>query len=222
VKKNTLGLAGMLAVLITIAPSAHATLLGPGQHCFLTCSVISSLPAGTVIKDTGIEAGTPVGTIKYAATLEAIVYQETATGFLDFLYQYSPTAGPDVPNKLEGQDFTGWTTNVSTLTTGGIGGMVAGSPNNPPDFDSRSGGGGAIDFGWLIVATPPQVGQISDILVVQTNATTWQAGQATLQDGGVEAFAAYAPGPEPAGIVLFGTASALTALFFRRRLARKA
>ena len=207
--------------LAAFTPSAHATLLGPGGGCLTTCSSISSLPAGTVIANTGVETGIPAGTIGYSATLQSIVYQETATGDLDFLYQYTVTGiTNDAPDQLQVQSFSGWITNAEILTTGGIGGMVAGT-GNAPNAISRGASGSSLNFIWLDIFpysdAPLGVGQTSDILVVETNAKTYGIGQATLQDGGVEAFQAFEPGPEPAGIVLFGTAAALTAFLLRRR-----
>ena len=223
---RNLGFGVVVLVLGAFAPSANATLLSPGGGCFLTCTSISTLPAGTVIANTGVETGTPAGTIDYTATLRSIVYRETATGNLDFLYQYTITASTgDVPDQLEVSSFDHWITNGQILTTGGIGGMVAGT-GNANNVETRTSTGNTINFLWLnvapfIVDPPVGVGQTSDILVVETNAKDYTIGQATLQDGGVEAFQAFEPGPEPAGIVLFGTAAALTAFLLRRRFLGK-
>jgi hypothetical protein len=221
---KNLGFGAVLLGMAAVAPLAHATLLAPGGSCILTCTTISSLPGGTIIANTGVLAGT--GTSLFAASLQTVVYKETATGDLDFLYQYTVNSAtgtpPDLPDQFQAQLFGNYTTNVQTLTTGGIGGMLAGTDTTTPDIESRTAGGGTINFEWLV--GNPGVGQTSDILVIETNATSYQGATDSIEDDGVESFASYEPGtvPEPASIVLFGTASLLAAFFLRRRLAPKA
>lgn len=229
--KTTIVLSGLFLVLATMAPSAHATLLLPPLAPGGTSPVVPNTPQNN--------GGAPIGTkiagktetwnngVGGTGSVEEVVYREdgtngsTATGFLDFYIQVSvDSTSPDIVEHITASSFTGFTTlvgtasNVSLLGTGTVG----------PESIQRSGTGSIV--GWNF-AFPNEVdpGMTSLTLAIGTNATTYKTGVVSELDGATASqldFFAPAAVPEPAGIVLFGTASALTAFFFRRRLARKA
>jgi hypothetical protein len=224
-RNRLLTLAGFAGLALTLSPAAHATLLalGPNSSTVAAGSGISSLPSGTIIASTvpAVQTALSSNGGVWSASLQTVVYQETSSGNLDFLYQYKTltSSNGSVPDTLAVSNFfpTG-TVNVGYLTTD-LSGMSGGSV--APFVISHNGG--TVDFVFLPGIDPVSVGSTTFTLVVQTPGAKVTSGFITLQDGGAATFAGFEPSstPEPAGIILFGTASAFTAYFFRRRLSPK-
>src|SRR5262249_20497341 len=153
--------------------------------------------------------------------------QETATGNLDFLYQFITDPGSSKVEHITGNDYDSFTTDVGYLTSNaidpGLGSfslpaVTAGTRD--PLFADRSfdapGVGNVVSFDW------PGIDAffgISDILIVKTNAKNFAAGVANAIDGGTvtrPGFEPVSPVPEPGtlGLVLGG-------LFAGRLIARR-
>lgn len=202
--KKMFAVAGFVGGLITLSPSVHATILGPGQFCFV-CTLPSGFDTGSSkIADTGVVTKSNSGV---TTSFEAQVWRE-ASGFLDFYFQFSNDASSDdVINILAVASFKGFTTDVGWQGAG-----VA------PDLISRNPTGATINFYFI---SGVAAGESSPWLIVRTNALIFTAGKDFVQDGFQTPYDGYAPGPEPASIVLLGTVLALSAFFMRRRFASK-
>jgi hypothetical protein len=122
---------------------------------------------------------------------------------ITFLYQFSVTAG-DISG-LSGSFFAGFLTDVAQ-GAGALPGFAA--SNLASSSVSRSGGSGAnIQFNFQPNGLP---GGTSDILVVSTNATTYDASTIGLLDSGGQTLNGFEPAvapavPEPSSLFLLGT-----------------
>lgn len=226
--RRIVGFAGLLIALITTAPLAHATLLDLGLGGGTLATSIPSLPAGSIIDTTVPEVQTATSSNGgvWSASLQTVVYQETGTGMLDFLYQYKTltSSNGSAPDELAVSNFLEPILGVGYLTQN-LSGMSGGSV--APVSIVRNGG--TVDFNFcplpgVLACDVVAPGDTTFTLVVQVAATSVAPGFISLQDGGNANFDGFEPGsvPEPAGIVLFGTAFAMTAFFLRRRLVPKA
>src|SRR5262249_47251833 len=142
----------------------------------------------------------------FTGTLTYAVYRESATGFLDFLYQYHATSHVrgDAIEHLTTIDFGKVTTNVTELSglhapTGFTKGTVV------PNDATRSGNGEVVAFDFT---TPNGItpGQTSRVLVIHTNATATVPGATNVIDGAIATVPTLGPrnSPEPATLTLFG------------------
>jgi hypothetical protein len=211
----------MLGVAVTVGlvgifPEAQATDLSPGGN--VIPDTISSLPAGSVLAyhKTSLSA---VPSSTFAVTLASAVWQEAATGHLDFLYQViskTPPGGAAI-NDANFTGFAGVKTNVSNLSptaasgTGELaeyGFVTTGTVlANLAKRNSGLGNDNVVDFQGSSFVVPS--GQASFILTVSTNATGYQTAGVAIVTGGSSGafgstFAPVAPVPEPASLVLLG------------------
>jgi hypothetical protein len=238
-KKMTVGLAALFAVLVTTAPSAQATLLLPPLGASGTVACGSSLcnttqnsggnPIGSLVADTGVQSFTitTVKGVSAAGNAREVVYREDGTngstnfGTLDFYIQVQVATGLDFVQEISTGSFAGFVTNVGTANNVSLLGTTG---TQDPDSANRSfGSGSTINWQWT-TSMPIVPGTTSWTLAISTNAQYVEPGTLSVQDQGTANLNGWEPTtvPEPAGIVLFGTASALTAFFFRRRQTRKA
>ena len=174
----------ILAILFLAVPPVHGTPLTPGSQ--VIPSAESALPAGsyvfspTTVSISGVNA---LGETRFTGTLTFAVYRESATGFLDFLYQYhNNTSSRDPVEHLTMTDFATVTTDVThllTTPTGFASGTVV------PTIATRSPGlGSVVSFDF---PTPSSIGpgQTTEVLAIHTNATQFDLGTTNLIDGAV-------------------------------------
>ena len=222
----------MKVVKSVIAPSAVLTVLLCASNAFgafLDPAASGapdsiSLAAGSIIVST---AGTSV--VDFGANQGAYtsaVYQETATGFLDFLYQFTPSTTTTPPSDLTSLTTMAYGTNLPPLSGGeaiqtayltsnaGISGTFTSAGTVAPVLSNYVGANGSVAFVFSPALTP---GATSDILVIRTAATTYSTSTVVFQDSGQSHGYGYQPAPEPALVGVLLTSLFAAGLFLARR-----
>src|SRR5215813_7417494 len=211
-------------VLLVCASAAFGIVIPPGTTMAVPTNFTGTLAAGSIIATTtpSGSAGTLSGTFKLA------VYKETATGNLDFLYQFITDPGSSKVEHITGNNYASFTTDVGYLTSNatdpGLGFFslpAITSGTRDPLFADRSfdgpGVGNVVAFDWPGIDAFTGV---SDILVVKTNAKDFVPGVANAIDGGTVTRPGFQPSvqpvPEPSSLgLLFG--GLFAGLFIARR-----
>jgi len=200
--------------VMAATPVAHATLLGPpGPNSSSTIDTTASL-AGLTLVDTF--APTPLAlsppgggvTQRIFGTYQEWVYRDAA-GNLTFVEQVNLASNSTHVERVTASDYTGFTTNVSYLDptatpppTGVMGGVM---PSNP--------GGSVIDradgtVGFDFIGTPITAGSSSAVLIIATNATSYdRLGTLSVIDGTTSSNLTFEPTtatPEPSTLALAG------------------
>ena len=226
------------AILLLGLACGSAALAGTVSSC--AAAVFGPTPTNTVFPAdcTGMDPGTldawMSSSFTYSTTsgtntgfIYSAVYDDDGT--LDFYYQIvnDPSSSTALA-RLTATDFAGFTTNSayrtdgSTLTgTGFVDGTVA-----PQTSDSNIDGS-VIGFSFYPPTGPPaeiSPGETSYVLIISTNATSFEAGNASIIDGGTDTVAAFQPFspasvPEPASLGLMGL-GLIAVASVRRRLRR--
>lgn len=188
------------------AVSAHATPLAPGGY---VVGLPSNVETGTAIATVGGNFSIPGADA--TGTYSETVYRE-ADGDLTFAYSLSNSLSSDgVVFRLSGSNFTGFTTDVSTVVLGSL-----------PYYETaqetlRSADGSTVSF-----YTDLDNGVTSNTMLVATDATSYAAG--TIQICGFNfsdpciTVGGLAPSvPEPASIAAGALGSALLAAWGIKR-----
>jgi hypothetical protein len=215
------------------APAATILLLGSLCTSAALAGTVSSCatgafgptPTNTVfpVDCTGMDSGTldawMSSAFSYTTTsgtnmgfIYSAVYDDDGT--LDFYYQVvNDAASATALARLTATDFAGFTTNSAYLTDGStltgtqfVDGVVA-----PQTSDSNTDGS-VIGFSFYPpTGSPAEIlpGQSSYVLIISTDATAYEAGNASIIDGGTDTVATFqpvAPGtvPEPVSLALVG------------------
>jgi hypothetical protein len=225
-----LGRAALCAMTLLLAPTTtHATVLVPG---------------GAVMPDVlGGDAGTLVDSMltpllsgpELIANLRTAVVMNSG-GTLDFYYQIGNkgTSGHNL-NLAANQAFTlGSSTFVTDvfyrLENGGLDFFHNGTGS--PSLASRSADGVVVGFEFagnpLQNALKINPGEVSRILVIRTNATNYVPGLTTIANSITSTGGSFAPGgfapsavPEPASLLLLGSAFAAAGYMARHRVPKR-
>jgi hypothetical protein len=227
-----LGRAALCATTLMLGTAtAHATVLVPGGT---VVPAVLAGPAGTLVDSilTPLTSGPNL-----IANLRAAVVLN-AGGTLDFYYQIgvSGTSGHNLALSTDQAFAIPATTFVTDvfyrLENGGLPFFHTGSAAAFPLTADRSGDGIVVGFNFTgpgaLNSTKINAGEVSRILVVRTNATNYVPGLTTVANSVIAAgesfapFAPFAPStvPEPASLLLLGSAFAAAGYVARRRNAK--
>ena len=209
------------AVLLVALLSGSAALAGTVSACAAASG--GPTPTNTVfpVDCTGQSAGTleawMSSSFTYTTTsgtnmgfIYSAVYDDGGT--MDFYYQIvNDPASSTALARLTATDFAGFTTDSayrtdgSTLTgTGFVDGTIA------PQTSDSNADGSVIGFSFYPPTGPPTElapGDTSYVMIISTDATSWQAGNASIIDGGTDTVAAFEPGsgtPKPGVLGVVG------------------
>ena len=216
------------AVLLFGSSTAQATVLVPGATVGPPIDVLAD-PVGTLLASA---VALPFSTGDVTGTLTAAVLRNAA-GTLDFYYQISVAlASIDSLSRNTNSVFaplgnpTKFSTDVFYRTdTGGLGIFSAGDSGATPVTADRNTTGRVVGFNFLNLPgeTGIDPGETSRILVIRTNATQFIPGMSSVIDGGVDSVDTFAPTavPEPASLVLLGSAFAAAGYMARNRRSKR-
>jgi hypothetical protein len=186
-------------------------------------------PGGTELDSVYYEN---VGLANLVVDLSAAVYDNN--GFMDFYYQVSNDSALNLVHRLTGSDFSGldhglppFVTDVWFVINGGTvpcsacpGGFFETGTQDPLTFD-RDDAGEVVGFNFPTPGFEVDPGETSLLLLIQTNATTYEPGFVSVINSGTYTDDAFDPNvdiaPEPASLLLFGIGLLGTGAAMRRK-----
>jgi hypothetical protein len=149
----------------------------------------------------------------FTANATAWVYSDSANTFcagcLDFVYLVTRTGGADAIERITAGSFIGYSVDA---------GVVTSSPGFAPLTVDRSANGGVVGFNYQNAANLTDT-ESTQLLVIQTNATSFTAGLLSVQDGQAANGVGFQPAstPEPVSMSLLGGGLALVGFARWRR-----
>lgn len=216
-------------------PVLHAdTLIAPGAANVPPTT--TTITGDTLLATTGVEPVVfPVTPNPLSANVQEWVYSDPNAnlacptgGCLDFVYQFTDTTKganstyPGIIERLSGSSYTGFLTDFGYVATTGMNSSGGTADIAPNGFDRSALPGDVVAFDYQGTGdvTP---GEVSDLLVIKTDAHNYVVGTIGVQDGVAGSAIGYAPGvPEPATMGLLGGGLALLGVArWRRATAKK-
>lgn len=200
--------------LAAFIPNSWATIVPPGTTSVPIAT--QDLPAGSFLA----MLASPVLAPTFSGIARSAVFQDTATGFLSFLYQFTnDSLSPESIGRITGSAFNGFTTDVFQSATAGFGFFETGTRAANTADRGMSGDVVGFNFG---VGDRVQPGESSFVLQVRTNTTSYTTGFMGIIDGSAAtavAFAPTAPIPEPQTYAMMLAGLGLMGFMIRRRRA---
>lgn len=202
------------ALALVFAPVGRADSLLPGGTISSPSSVIS-VQTGPLLADTG---ALPFSFVGDTGTVSEIVFTDSVTGNLDFVYQVNVATG--LIGDLTGFNFAGFTTDVGygTPANSQCAFSISCSGTVAPSSIARSADGSVVTFDF----NPNVSAATTYALEIRTNASGFTSGSIGLLDGGGATLNGFAPSAsvaEPATSGLLG--AGLVSLFALARLRKK-
>ena len=211
-------LCGALAIVALIGTSAPAAILTAGQGN--TTPDTFSAPTGTVLATISSTFTTGTGVDSGTLVTEVI---RTGAGTLDFLYQVTAnSSNPDNFSTVSANTFSGTYLAGVSPDVGYVTGPVSGfsTPTagiTPNAVSSSSPSGSSIDFFFNSGSNGIAKGDVSAVLEIQTDATSYAAAIDGVTDGSTANIASYGPVPEPWSVLVWAGFGGLAAVYQWRR-----
>jgi hypothetical protein len=217
-RRMKLSVRSFVASLFFAGGLAHASILPPTGSPPVPPDVFTTPGGGPFLASTGtlpFVAENALGQVTISGTYSAEVYADPnnvfCAGCLDFLFEITSSAtSTDGIARITDTSFSSYLTDVGYSTgTGSVPGGIY------PVTVDRSSNGAVIGFNFELPAGVAP-GDSTEILEIETNATTYMPGSLQITDGGVATVVAFAPDaavPEATtvsmmlmGAILFGIA----------------
>jgi hypothetical protein len=202
-----------IVACFVLSGTAQASIIGPGDSSstpdiFVTC-------CGTLVASSGPQTFTSAdGNLTF--TFNSAVYRSDTicAGCLNFLYQVTNSPNSiDAIGRVVGMDFSTWFTDAGyTLNGSSLDGSVFVDGNAAPLSVDRSALGDTVGFGFFQDSAILPPGSTSRVLVIQTNATNYSEGFASIYSAASNSLTTidpYQPStasavPEPGSLTLLG------------------